>query len=207
MSQAGSDRVCPVRTGCQHEQERHRYTRGVLADPTTQEPGRAAAKLTSRLVPIVTANNRTSPVGVQFPQPRVTTRDASDALLDDVVGNWWSVLVWGNDPTDLLSETELGKLEALGARLVAIVPENQREWTERSADPRVLVLGDHTGRFKEWFDDRPTPIVFLRPDRFVAGACLAQHAPATLDAILESMHFTGRPASDRTRPELAQAGL
>ena len=41
-------------------------------------------------------------------------------------------------------------------------------------------------------------MVFLRPDRFVAGACLNQHGPATLDAILAAMSFTGKPG-DRAR--------
>ncbi|MGW0175334.1 bifunctional 3-(3-hydroxy-phenyl)propionate/3-hydroxycinnamic acid hydroxylase MhpA [Rhodococcus sp. NPDC003322] len=171
-----------------------RYTRGVLADPTTQAGGRAAGKLTSKLIPVRTANTKVSPVGVQFPQPRVHANGQENVLLDDVIGNWWSVIVWGNDPTDMLPRASLDKLEALGARLVAVVPETQRVWAQNRMDPRVLVLGDHTGRLKKWFDDRPTPIVFLRPDRFVAGACLAQHAPATLDAILDAMHFRGRPS-------------
>ncbi|WP_068161762.1 bifunctional 3-(3-hydroxy-phenyl)propionate/3-hydroxycinnamic acid hydroxylase [Rhodococcus phenolicus] len=171
-----------------------RYHRGVLADPTTRDSGRARPALTSRLIPVRTANTKVSPVGVQFPQPRVTSRDGANLLLDDVIGNWWTVIVWGNDPTDMLPQDSIDKLTALGARLVAVVPETQRHWMERSADPRVLVLGDHTGRVKKWFDDRPTPIVFLRPDRFVAGACLAQDAPATLDAILAAMHFTRRPS-------------
>ncbi|MFI1459096.1 bifunctional 3-(3-hydroxy-phenyl)propionate/3-hydroxycinnamic acid hydroxylase MhpA [Nocardia carnea] len=172
-----------------------RYTQGVLADPTTRAAGHAAAELTSRLVPVRTATTKVSPVGVQFPQPRVNTREQSDVLLDDVIGNWWTVLVWGNDPTDLLPPDSVAKLAALGARLVAVVPETQRQWAERSMDPGVLVLGDHTGRVKTWFDDRPTPLVFLRPDRFVAGACLTQHAPETLDAILRAMAFTGEPAA------------
>ncbi len=37
----------------------------------------------------------------------------------------------------------------------------------------------------------------------MAGACLAQHAPATLDAILAAMSFTGRPASVTAQPSLA----
>lgn len=189
-----------------------RYTRGVLADPTTQTSGQATVALTSRLIPVRTANNKVSPVGVQFPQPRVTTAEQANVLLDDAIGNWWTVIVWGNDPTDMLPQTSLDKLTALGARLVAVVPETQREWATRGMDPSVLVLGDHTGRLKKWFDDRPTPIVFLRPDRFVAGACLAQHAPATLDAILDAMHFTGRPANavaaqdvrEGTQPDLQE---
>ncbi|QXW00350.1 bifunctional 3-(3-hydroxy-phenyl)propionate/3-hydroxycinnamic acid hydroxylase [Rhodococcus globerulus] len=167
-----------------------RYTRGVLADPNTRESGSAAAKLTSKLIPVLTANVKNSPVGVQFPQPRVNSRDASDQLLDDAIGNWWSVIVWGNSPKDVLPQSSLDKLSLLGARLVAVVPETQREWAQKHMDPDVMVLGDHTGRLKKWFDDRPTPLVFLRPDRFVAGACLTQHAPETLDAILAAMKFT-----------------
>lgn len=175
-----------------------RYTRGVVADPTTREAGRADARLTSTLIPVRTANTKVSPVGVQFPQPRVTTTDGRDALLDDVVGPWWAVLCWGNNPRDLLPAESLAKLDALGARLVAIVPETQREWNdklwrEKHPDADLLVVGDHSGALKRWFDDRPTPLVFLRPDRFVAGACLTQHAPATLDAILQAMSFTALP--------------
>ncbi len=164
-----------------------RYTHGVLADPNDQSPGRAAARFTRRLVPVRSANTRVSPVGTQFIQPRVTASHAADVRLDDVVGPWWSVILWGNSPTDVLPADSLTKLRALGARLVAIVPETQREWLERRVPDDVLVLGDHTGRVKRYFDDRPCPLVFVRPDRFVAGACLTQDGPATLDAILASM--------------------
>lgn len=175
-----------------------RYQQGVVADPTTQESGRAAARLTSKLIPVRTANNKVSPVGRQFPQPRVNSRDAANVLLDDAIGNWWSVIVWGNSPKDVLPRESLDKLRALGARLVCILPETQREWAEQYMGGDVLVLGDHTGRMKKWFDDRPTPLIFLRPDRFVAGACLTQHAPATLDAILRSMAFIAPGALSST---------
>ncbi|OYD70269.1 bifunctional 3-(3-hydroxy-phenyl)propionate/3-hydroxycinnamic acid hydroxylase MhpA [Rhodococcus sp. OK302] len=181
-----------------------RYTKGVLADPNTQESGSAGAKLTSKLIPVLTANVKNSPVGVQFPQPRVNSLAASDQLLDDAIGNWWSVIVWGNNPKDVLPQASLDKLSALGARLVAVVPETQREWAEKEMDSDVLVLGDHTGRLKKWFDDRPTPLVFLRPDRFVAGACLTQHAPATLDAILKAMRFNESSTSSENRVPTAR---
>lgn len=173
-----------------------RYTEGVLADPSDCTPGRAAATITSRLIPVRTANVRISPVGVQFPQPRVTTVDGAIVLLDDAIGNWWSVIVWGNNPKDVLPHCSLRRLEALGARLVAVVPDTQREWAHQHIDAEVLVVGDHTGLLKKWFDDRPTPLVFLRPDRFVAGACLTQNAPATLDAILASMSFVDHAPID-----------
>jgi 3-(3-hydroxy-phenyl)propionate hydroxylase len=180
-----------------------RYTRGVLADPTTMQPGVAAPRLTSRQVAVRTANIRQSPVGVQFPQPRVTTETHTNVLLDDMIGPWWAVVAWGNNPHDLLPPRSLDALHALGARIIAVVPENQREWLQAewgqkrlSAD--LLVVGDHTGALKRWFDDRPTPLIFVRPDRFVAGACLAQDAPATLDAILTAMSFTGAATAPAT---------
>jgi 3-(3-hydroxy-phenyl)propionate hydroxylase len=122
----------------------------------------------------------------------VNSKDVQDILLDDATGNWWSLVVWGNSPMDVLPQESLRQLRVLGARLVCVLPETQREWAEKYMDPEVLVLGDHTGQMKKWFDDRPTPMVFLRPDRFVAGACLTQNGPATLDAILHSMSFTGK---------------
>lgn len=168
-----------------------RYYEGVLADTTTIESGKVKPKLTSKLIPTATANIKVSPVGTQFIQPHVNTSDAQNVLLDDAIGNWWTVLVWGNSPKDVLPAESITKLEKLGAKLAAIVPETQRTWAEQYMDDDVLVLGDHTGVVKKWFDDRPTPMIFLRPDRFVAGACLNQHGPATLDAILKSLHFKG----------------
>lgn len=181
-----------------------RYTQGVLADPSDCTSGRAGATITSRLIPVRTANTTVSPVGVQFPQPRVNTAATSNILLDDAIGNWWSVIVWGNSPKDVLPQSALRRLEALGAKLVAVVPETQRAWAHQHMDSDVLVLGDHTGRLKKWFDDRPTPLIFLRPDRFVAGACLTQNAPATLDAILASMSFI-EPAPVEGRIETSSA--
>ncbi|MGP9608462.1 3-(3-hydroxyphenyl)propionate hydroxylase [Glutamicibacter sp. BW80] len=168
-----------------------RYTAGVLADPTTAQAGSAEATLRSKLIPVATANTRVSPVGVQFIQPNVRTDELGIGKLDDVVGNWWTLLVWGNDPIDVLPAKTIEDLQALGARLVAVVPETQYEWAKRDMSPEVLVVSDVTGRLKKWFDDRPTPMVLLRPDRFVAGACLHQDGPRTIAAVLNSMSFKG----------------
>ncbi|WP_404287026.1 bifunctional 3-(3-hydroxy-phenyl)propionate/3-hydroxycinnamic acid hydroxylase [Glutamicibacter arilaitensis] len=168
-----------------------RYTSGVLADPTTAQAGTAEATLRSKLIPVATANTRVSPVGVQFIQPNVRTDELGIGKLDDVVGNWWTLLVWGNDPIDVLPTKTIEDLQALGARLVAVVPETQYEWAKRDMSSEVLVVSDVTGRLKKWFDDRPTPMVLLRPDRFVAGACLHQDGPRTIAAVLQSMSFKG----------------
>lgn len=181
-----------------------RYTRGVVVDPSSHQAGSALAKLTGKLIPTLTSNTRVSPVGVQFPQPRVTTKSQANALLDDVTGKWWTVLVWGNNPRDVFSDTDLLKLDELGAQLVCLIPESQRTWCEERYPADVIIAGDTTGRLKKWFDERPTPVVFVRPDRFVAGACLAQDAPQTLAAILAAMSFKEGASNDsRTRLHVA----
>lgn len=171
-----------------------RYHSGVLVDPSDQRPGSTAAKITNKLIPFQTANSKSSPVGLMFPQPQVMTDTDGEQLLDDAIGNWWSVIVWGNDPHKVLPASSINQLKALGAKLVCVVPQTQRDYLQDRIADDVLVLGDHTGAVKKWFDDRPTPVVFLRPDKFVAGACLVQHAPATLSGILATM---GQPAGRR----------
>jgi len=178
-----------------------RYTEGVVVDPTTLAPGKAKAKLTSRLIPTRTSNIRTSPVGIQFIQPRVNTRNADNLRLDDAAGKWWTVLTWGNNPKALFAAADLEKLESLGVTFVAAVPETQRRWAEAEYPVDVVVVGDVTGTLKKWFDDRPTPVLFIRPDRFVAAASLAQQAPDALNSILTALSFT-EGATDVSRPSL-----
>lgn len=166
-----------------------RYTKGVLADPTSFQSGRAAGVLSGKLIPVATANTKASPVGVQFIQPLVHTEELGTVRLDDAIGKWWTLMVWGNDPHDVLPAETIAQLTELQARLVAIVPDTQYAWAQRDMHEETLVLSDVTGRLKKWFDDRPTPMLLLRPDRFVAGACLNQDGPKTIAAVLESMTF------------------
>jgi len=171
-----------------------RYTSGVLADQSTLEAGVSRPQLSGRSIPFLLAGATTSAVGVQFPQPRVTTKDGAGRRLDDVTGAWWTLLLWINDPYGVLPNRTLDRLALLGARLVTVVPENQRPWCEAHFRDDVVVVGDHTGRIKMWFDDKPVGVVLLRPDRFVAGASLAQQAPEMVESVLASLSFTGARA-------------
>ncbi|HEX5595212.1 MAG TPA: bifunctional 3-(3-hydroxy-phenyl)propionate/3-hydroxycinnamic acid hydroxylase [Micromonosporaceae bacterium] len=176
-----------------------RYSRGVVVDQNDRTPGSAVARIAQRLLPMVDAPNDASPVGVQFIQPRVRTSKHPDALFDDVIGDWWTIAAWGNNPARLLSSADLEDVEALGARLVCFVPEPQRAWAEREyaeSPVPVTVVGDPSGRLKKWFDDRPLGVIFLRPDRFVAAACLAQEASSTWQAVLAAMSYVPKGADD-----------
>jgi 3-(3-hydroxy-phenyl)propionate hydroxylase len=127
-------------------------------------------------------------VGRQFIQPLVDTREESGVRLDEVIGPWFSVLCWNNDPRAVLGE-EADRWLALGARLVELRPEPQLRWTGADHDD-VEIVGDSTGALKRWFDGQKSSVLFLRPDRFVAAACVAQHAPETSRALSEALALT-----------------
>jgi 3-(3-hydroxy-phenyl)propionate hydroxylase len=164
-----------------------RYARGVVVDENSGEPGRSAATLARKLVQATNAPCKKSAVGTQFIQPRVQTAQG-EMLLDDAIGNWWAIAAWGQDPSALLSTADLENVKLLGARLICMVPEPQRAWVEGSYEGSpVTVVGDHTGRLKMWFDDRSVSVLFLRPDRFIAAACLAQETGKNFEAVLKAM--------------------
>lgn len=132
-----------------------------------------------------------SPVGTLFIQPRVDTRDQQDVLLDDVLGPWFAVLCWNNNPRKILGETAFANWKALGARFFALRPATQLHWTGHD-DPDVVVVGDRRGDLKSWFDTHAESVLFLCPDRCIAGACIAQRAPDLSAALFDALTLTPR---------------
>jgi len=170
-----------------------RYTAGVVVDQTTLAAGSAEARYDgARLLPFVDAAGEVSPVGLQFIQPRVNTATGTDVLLDEVTGHWWTIAAWGNDPTRFLSVEDLATVQRHGMKLIAFMPETQRPWAEKKfADSPVpvTVVGDPSGRVKDWFDTRACGVVIVRPDHFVAAACLAQQTSEALAAVLTAAAY------------------
>ncbi len=130
-----------------------------------------------------------SPVGTLFIQPRVDTRTRQDVLLDEVLGDWFAVLCWNNDPRTLLGEAAFKQWKAVGARMITLRPLTQLHWTGQD-DPDVLIVGDRTGGLKSWFDTHQESVLFLRPDRCIAAACIAQRAPEHSAALFDVLTLT-----------------
>ena len=136
------------------------------------------------------------PVGSMFPQPRVDTRTERNVLLDDVLGSWFSVLVWGNDPRHVFDQNSLNTLTRLGVKLISVRPSTQLNWDAApTGDPRetaadVTAIGDPTGRLKQWFDTHPVGFVIVRPDRYVAAAALAQHSSVVTTSLATAIHLS-----------------
>jgi 3-(3-hydroxy-phenyl)propionate hydroxylase len=127
-----------------------------------------------------------SPVGTLFIQPRVDTRTRQDVLLDDVLGNWLAVVCWNNNPRKILGDVAFDRWKALGARFFALRPSTQLHW-EGHDDPDVVIVGDRDGGLKAWFDAHRESVLFLRPDRCIAGACIAQLAPELSARLFEAL--------------------
>ena len=133
--------------------------------------------------------NPESPVGTLFIQPKVDTRTLQDVLLDDVLGPWFAVLCWNNNPRKILGDEAFANWKALGARFFALRPLTQLHWTGHD-DPDVVIVGDRTGGLKSWFDARRESVVFLRPDRCIAGTCIAQLAPDLSASLVDVLTLT-----------------
>jgi 3-(3-hydroxy-phenyl)propionate hydroxylase len=153
-----------------------------------------------------------SAVGTLFIQPRVDTRDRQNVLLDDVVGPWFAVVCWNNNPRQLLGEQAFAAWKSVGAVFVALRPLTQLFWTGHD-DPDVVVVGDRTGALKAWFDAHEESVMFLRPDRCIAGACIGQRTPELSTALLDKLTLTpggtnatgpllhvAQPAAEPSRP-------
>lgn len=149
-----------------------------------------------------------SPVGRLFPQPRVDTRERTDVLLDDVIGPWFTLLVWNNDPRALLDDDALARARGLGIRLAALRPVRELAWTGQDQED-VLLIGDRTGRLKEWFDHRADTVLLIRPDRVVAGASPAQRASAMLRQVTDALELSREstdPIGETTTRQNAATG-
>lgn len=108
--------------------------------------------------------------GTYFPQPPVRRESGEEVLLDDALGQGFSVLCRGEAP-----ETAGELARSLGARLVTVLPAG--------AAPRSAAVVDVTGKLGDWFSRHGADVVVLRPDRFVFGAVKAGRLPALREAL------------------------
>ncbi|MET0705000.1 MAG: bifunctional 3-(3-hydroxy-phenyl)propionate/3-hydroxycinnamic acid hydroxylase [Mycobacterium sp.] len=148
----------------------------------------------------------TSPVGTLFIQPRVDTRAQQNLLLDEVLGPWFAVLCWNNNPRALLGTDAFEQWKALGASFIAVRPLTQLQWSSDTSpdDPEVTVVGDRTGALKSWFDAHAESFLVLRPDRCIAGASIAQLAPELSASIFDvlTLKTAGGDPDGATSPVL-----
>jgi len=148
-----------------------------------------------------------SAVGTLFIQPTVDTRTATGVRLDDILGSGFAVLCWNNNPRSILGPQEFARWRAAGAVFIELRPNTQLRWNADDAvtDDDVIIVGDRTGAVKAFFDSRAESVLFLRPDRCIAAACIAQLAPELSARLANTLALVdGAEGGDRnaapTRP-------
>ena len=150
---------------------------------------------TGAVVHSASPNGNRSAVGTLFVQPRVALRDGTSKRLDDVLGTGLSVLAWGNSPSNILDKDVADDWLSLGAKFVAVRPMSQLHWSD-DEDANVTVVGDVDGTLRAWFDTHNDSVLFIRPDRCIAGACIAQDADTLSEQLLDALAL--RPPSRNT---------
>ena len=65
----------------------------------------------------------------------------------------------------------------------------QLHWTGHD-DSDVVIVGDRSGDLKSWFDAHTESVLFLRPDRCIAGACIAQRATEVSASLFKVLYLT-----------------
>jgi 3-(3-hydroxy-phenyl)propionate hydroxylase len=138
---------------------------------------------------VVHSGEANSPTGTLFIQPHVDTRNQQNVLLDEVLGAGFAVLCWSNNLRAVLGEDVFERWKALDAKFIEARPMTQLHWPGHD-DPDVVIVGDRTGALKSWFDTYTDSVLFLRPDRCIAGACIAQRAPELSASLFNVLHLT-----------------
>jgi 3-(3-hydroxy-phenyl)propionate hydroxylase len=110
-------------------------------------------------------------VGCLLPQPRVRRADTQSVLLDEVLGNGFSLLCGEQDLEASLQLARTPGLEHLSLRCVAIAVAGQ---TGQFGD--VEVVADEGGELREPLASCRGHVLLIRPDRYVA-AVLALRDP------------------------------
>ncbi|WP_164011871.1 bifunctional 3-(3-hydroxy-phenyl)propionate/3-hydroxycinnamic acid hydroxylase [Pyxidicoccus trucidator] len=113
--------------------------------------------------------------GTYFIQPKVRLESGREVLLDDTLGNDFTVMCRADAPAaELAAARELA--ESLGGTLVTFSPT-----AEKANAPSAVE--DVTGKLSEWFSRHTADVVVLRPDRFVFGAVKAGRLPELREAL------------------------
>lgn len=202
-----------------------RYERGVVLLPEPKQTGgwlarrleRAGDGPLGRLLNLMSQNRASligrlaygrdplekSPVGRMFIQPYVRTPADEVVRLDDAIGNGFTVLAWGADPTFGLSDEARQIWERLGGRFVFAKPDVQMTYTN-DVPPGVTALGDVEGRLKDWFGAQPASVVLLRPDRFVAGLCGPHEVSAAIVELARKLDLRTAPSVPKQRAAVCE---
>lgn len=114
--------------------------------------------------------------GALLPQPEVCDLEGRHFLLDDVLGNGFSLVGLGVDPREHLSETSLSILEAVDTLYLTLYAKGMRpqghNGVARSTPVGLVEMEEQSDLLHRWFRScgvGSNAIAIIRPDKFVFG--------------------------------------
>jgi len=109
--------------------------------------------------------------GTMLPQPCVCTDAAADVPLDDLAGDNFALIGYGEQALEQLSSLSDPLWARLKARRIAILPATAGRITLEHAN--VTICYAQPGTSSALFERLGTDIVLMRPDRYAAGSFAA----------------------------------
>ena len=121
-------------------------------------------------------------VGRMLPQPDVTALDGDTLKLDDLLGPGFALLAIGADAAAALADIDQPVWTHLEARRVALLPTDGEPGDGLPGDRLRIarIAAEDISRKLEPYRGR---ILLIRPDRYVAAACLPAGAAAIAEAL------------------------
>jgi 3-(3-hydroxy-phenyl)propionate hydroxylase len=112
-------------------------------------------------------HTRRTLIGSLFPQPYVETKDQRKVLLDEVLGNGFSILARASQPNHMFAPLTQPVWDRLQVRRIAVLPQDA-SWCLSTGITTVREI-DHT--LSTALTGYPDHLILLRPDHYVA-ACI-----------------------------------
>jgi 3-(3-hydroxy-phenyl)propionate hydroxylase len=107
-------------------------------------------------------------VGRMFPQPDVEMLDRSVKKLDDLLGNDFALIAYGDEAQATIAATVGIDFGLPDLRRLAISP--MRMNIDRRADPSIVACRDKTGMLEQTQNANRETLILIRPDRYTIAA-------------------------------------
>ncbi|NIB38289.1 bifunctional 3-(3-hydroxy-phenyl)propionate/3-hydroxycinnamic acid hydroxylase [Pseudomaricurvus alkylphenolicus] len=127
---------------------------------------------------------RDTMVGQLFIQPDVEDCEGRRRKFDEILGPWFSIVGYRENPTDYLSEEHKVFWEQFNTRYIQVNRSRSGlSFDERLENSNSISVEDVDNDLANWFSDAQDRIVVVRPDRFVAAIT----SPARLNEALDGL--------------------
>lgn len=108
--------------------------------------------------------------GVMLPQPTVALQKGKEALLDDILGHRFALILYGDHSVTTLNMLNHPLWNLLGASRVVILPAGSQVQTPAHANTDVVVTVDTQNALATTLAGSTGKVLLIRPDRYIAGA-------------------------------------